>query len=188
VRADMFAALALALVVSTLFVADGRTEWRKFIDSDEVPSDLRGLVSDAGQVYWEHGVSLLWIKLHKTSYYSCLQGSGAMFFAGTASEFQRRRDGLALLNPAGFSIDTCAIKAESAGNTLSRTQLAAVCHRLPELDALILLKDVDGVPHVEWLTPVPVPVIDASGHTHYANSFYKYRCASLVPEARIEKR
>lgn len=174
--------LALVALLAATAVSDQRTKWQAFLENGSVPADLSQFVANSGTVYWELGVDLLWTKLQQPSYYSCLQGAGAMFYARTAAAYQRRTDALSVLNTLDFSDDKtggCAPKRIPHQNgPVARAQLVAACRSLPGLDTMILTRQVGGVPNVEWRSPAPLLVTE-DGVTKSYDRFYRYGCSAL---------
>jgi hypothetical protein len=148
---------------------------------------LAQFVSDTDNLYWEGDLSLLWFKLRRPSYYSCVQGAGAMFFRGTALEFRRRADGLAVLNTEDFSNDKrlqCPLKQNpDQQGPKSSDELRAACRALPDLGGMVLTTLVAGAPHTEWKAPVGrvVERRTAAGGSRLerTDTFYLYRCDDL---------
>ncbi len=175
--------VGVALLLGAAAVADRRSEWQAFVEGEAVPQDLPAFVADAENVYWERGVDLLWLKLGRASHYSCIQGAGAMFFAGTAAEFRRRTDALSGLNTADFADDPrgpCALKrAPGEEGPATREQLESSCRALPELDALVLTRRVQGVPSTAWRAPVRMLIRKQEGGTTHHDTFHMYRCSDL---------
>ncbi len=175
--------VGFALLVGATAVGDRRSEWQVFIEDGVVPEDLLAFASDAGNVYWEGGVDFLWLKLGKASYYSCHQGTAAMFFARTAAEYRRRTDGLSVLNTADFADDgggICDVKrTPGAQGPETREQLADACRALPELDAKVLINGVQGVPSRVWRTSVSLLAPSKEEVTTRHVAFHMSRCSDL---------
>ena len=103
-------------------------------------------------------MELFWFKLKRPSYYSCLQGTGAMFYKGTAMEYERGSRGLSILNTHDFAEkgeDICFTwPLPGQIGTTSSGQLKRACQALPELDAIVLPYPIGGVPAQNWEAPV----------------------------------
>jgi hypothetical protein len=171
-------AAAIALAGVALF--DQRTDWQKFVEAPAPAAELNAFVAGSRNIYWDDGVELLWFKLGRPSYYSCLHGSGAMFFKSTAMEYQRRSRGLSVLNTRDFSDsveDMCFPKPlpGQAGAT-STGQLKLACQALPELDAIVLPYPISGVRSQIWVAPVEREYLEKSSETSHFKAYYKYLC------------
>ena len=125
-------------------------------------------------------MDLFWFKLGRPSYYSCFQGTGAVFYKVTALEFQRRSEGLAALNTHDFSSrtdDICITKPlPSQTSTTSKDQLKRACEALPEVDAIVLPNLVIGVRSLSWQAPAEREYRDDSNTLSYIKTYYKYSC------------
>lgn len=174
--------LVLAVLAGSVGIWDQRTPWTRFLENGKVPVSLAHFVAGQRHIYWELGVDLLWLKLERPSYFSCLQGSGVMFFRKTAIEYQRRANGLAVLNTLDFANGDqgfCPQKRiPHQQGPVSRRQLVAACRSLPALDAMVLTRKVDGVPSTEWRAPVGLPVMRHGAMRTY-DVFHMYRCGEL---------
>jgi hypothetical protein len=167
-----------ALAGVTLF--DQRADWQRFVEDPAPDPELNAFVGTSRNIYWDDGVELFWFKLGRPSYYSCLQGTGAMFYKGTAMEYQRRSDGLSALNTHDFSDrdeDICSAKSypEQAGAT-SSGQLKLACQALPELDVIVLPYPISDVHSQIWVAPVEREYSEKSNVTSHFKTYYKYLC------------
>ena len=79
-----------ALIPIALLGWDARSPWTKMIEN-QGPA-LAALLPERGSIYWEGGVDLLWFGMLRSSYFSCAQGGGAIFFRAAAFEFRRRSE------------------------------------------------------------------------------------------------
>jgi hypothetical protein len=177
-----------AVCAGAAITADARDPWQRFIESATTPAGLAVFAGNSREIYWERGVDVLWFKLGRSSYYSCLQGTGAMFFRNTAVDYQRRTEGISLLP----NWDTGAVKHSGCASTTDalapRTSgdLAAACHALGELDSLILTRPVAGMSGRVWSSPSERTFIER-GQVYRINRFYRYDCAAMrrLPAASI---
>ncbi len=177
----------LALGASTALAAlpQNSSKWIAFAISASPALGLRDFVPPGPGVYWEDnaGLRILWFKLRQVSYYSCGQGSGAMFNRGTAIDYRRKAMALSKLNTRDFADEPgnfCGLKADPLQvGPRGRAQLVAACRSLPDLGSLILDLPVRGVSPRMWHSPTPQELVDAAGHKirHYV--FYRYDCADL---------
>jgi hypothetical protein len=176
-------ALGLAVLAAAIPVTDWRTGWTRFVEEEAVPADLASFLHDTGNTYWEGSFELLWLKLRRPSYYSCVQGTGSMFYPGTAHEYHRRGAALSGLDTADFARDAdgdCTPKQNPlAYGPATRDQLVAACRALPDLDTLVLLHAVPGATGATWQSPVPYVLRGAGFVPAKISTFHKYRCAEL---------
>ncbi len=120
---------------------DRRSPWQDFVESPDLKAELQEFLTGHTQVYWEDGVELLWIKLNRPSYYSCLQGTGLMFFRQTAVEYFRRGAALQALGGRGFEKvvgSSCEVNTNADAPTDEVASVREVCQTLPDLDAIVL--------------------------------------------------
>ena len=171
--------LALCLA---LYNVDRRSAWTRFVETDEHKQELSAFVANQQRVYWENGLGLLWLKLGKPSYYSCMQGAGVMFFRQTALEYQRRGSVLSILNTADFADpegDLCLKKQRPAkGQPVDRPAIISVCRQLMDLDALVLTTRIAGVTAASWRSPIPIRLY-RNGRAVQRSEFFLIRCADL---------
>lgn len=179
----LFAWVAALLVLGGLAAADRRDDWERFIETPNVPATLAGFVDGYNNIYWEDGLELLWFKLDRPDYYSCLQGTGTMFFRGTAMEYERRSSGLAGLDTADFddlgSFSPCPRKHDpKERGPKNPAQLAAACRALPDLDAMVLMERVPGTDPAVWHAPA-AEIVLRHNRPVQITTFYRYRCADF---------
>jgi hypothetical protein len=179
--------VAVALVPLALSVWDQREPWAKFVESSgPVPDSLAGVLPENVSIYWERGVELLWLRLKRPSYFSCGQGTGAVFFRDTAANFQHRTESFWLLRTADFDdSDLCPSLDRTKKLDRTRDDLKAVCAREPGLDYLVLLEPVENTERKIWISPVPLKLVRiAKGKAqviiYQTDRFYIYSCASLT--------
>lgn len=173
--------VALLLLSTPFALIDQRTPSSRYVESTRPDPGLENFVSNTGNLYWERGVELLWIKLNKTSYYSCVQGAGSMFYKGTAASYERISKGLSVLNSSDFSDDDDSMcwKKHRPGiagpNTAS--EMRAACRSLPELDTIVLAQPIVGVPPSgAWTSPTPLSLASRNQPARSASKYYKYSC------------
>jgi hypothetical protein len=175
-----FAAVAFLLAASAY---DRLTPWDKFVYQSDVPAELAVDIGTAKNIYWEQGVELTWFRLGRPAYYSCLQGSGVMFYRQTALEYERRGKALAALNTSDFGSDDkgfCAAKADTeAVRPRSPADIISACDALPELDMLVLLSKVDDLPATSWETPAPRYRVIPGSAIERVDRYYFYDCRKL---------
>lgn len=175
------AALGVALVAASVATWDRRDDWARFLSNDHPPADLVAFAQTPGATYWEGGVELNWLLLKRPNYYSCLQGTGAMFYPGTAREYERRRAGLEALATYDFvggGNRLCAPDAQIPHGPASLGAIREACRALPELRTLILTRALPGAAAEVWRPPVRL-TYRVDGEIERVDQFYKYQCADL---------
>jgi hypothetical protein len=179
------AAVALAVVALAVSVAaaDRRDPWEKFLEETGPLAAPEALIGDAKNVYWEEGVELLWFRMHRASYYSCIQGTGAMFYRQTALEYQRRGDVLSTIDTADFTVEPgtiCPMKRDvSLAGPRSAADVVRVCRMLPDLDMLVLMTNLPQRNPPSWRAPAPQVRLWADGHVDRPTQYYFYDCRKL---------
>jgi hypothetical protein len=178
---------SIALLVAALWLWDARTPWTRFVEAPgPVPESLAALLPEHASVYWEGGLELMWLRLRRPEYYSCAQGTGAVFFRATALEFRRRGEVLSPLRPIDFGKSVlCPRLSDDPGPDeppRTRADLARACAGDRGLDYLVLTRPVDGVAAREWKAPAPYQDEHiAAGRLIVTRTsrFYAYSCTAL---------
>jgi hypothetical protein len=177
----VFAAVLAAL---TAFGWDQRMPWTKFIETTEaVPESLSSLLPQQGLVYWEGDVRVPWFVLKRPSYFSCAQGTGALFFRGTAITYQDRYETLEPLRTLDFGQEfSCPLPRDPETVSYSREALASICTKEPELGALVLTRPVANAPARIWVSPARFGYFrwaDGNMQAVATDRFFIYACADL---------
>jgi hypothetical protein len=178
-------ALALGVVAITLAAGsvDRREGWEKVIEGTGPLGQPEELLGDAKNVYWEEGVELMWLRMRRASYYSCLQGSGVMFYRATATEYQRRANALSTINTLDFKPKEgtiCPAKSdEDFTGPTSAADISAACRMLPELDMMVLLTKVPQIDVPSWRAPAPRVRLLPNGKYDRPDTYYFYDCRKL---------
>ncbi|HMK90101.1 MAG TPA: hypothetical protein VK446_10780 [Methylocystis sp.] len=179
VTAAMASGLALT---AALALNDQSSDWQSFLDRPGAPSDLVQFVGDKPNLYWDDSPELLWFKLGRPSYYSCLQGTGAMFYRETAIDYARRSRALARLNThdfAGGGDWICYEKADrTAASPKSIDDIRAACRDLPDLDGVVLTVAMPGAPVQSWTSPAERIYVNYPDPDRI-KTYYKYDCHDL---------
>jgi hypothetical protein len=185
VRAGVrLAAIATALLLCALGLADQRTSWTRFVDGAGPDNGLAAFLSGAGATYWEGdgGLELLWFRRGGPSYFSCLQGTEALFFRGEALDYARRGAALSRLNTFDFApaADPYCIRKQDpdAMGPSGPGQIAAACRALPDLDTLVLNWPVPGVAAQAWTAPAYQARV-VNGRNIRISTFHRYDCANF---------
>jgi hypothetical protein len=99
-------AASIALAAVGCFAWDQRSPWTKFVDSSgSPPQSLTAMLPGDAPIYWDGDVTATWFLLKRASYFSCLQGSGLLFYRATAIDYQHRVESFASLHPPDFGHD-----------------------------------------------------------------------------------
>jgi hypothetical protein len=122
---------------------------------------------------------LMWFKLRMPSYYSCDQGAGLLFYRGTAVEFARRREALQGLDISELARDCTKNPNAGAESPLSLENLKHVCRSSPDLDALVIMRQVHGAPARTWRAPVAQVLVTPGGKIQSIDRYYRYDCADF---------
>jgi hypothetical protein len=167
---------------AALLLSDRRTEWQRFLEQPDVSVDLADFVGDDANLYWNDSPEILWLKLQRPSFYSCLQGTGAMFYRGTAIDYARRGRALAKLDAAQFRHDpkhACYQEARSSiDDPLSIEDIRRACHELSDLDGVVLGVALPGASPRAWTSPAARYYVSYE-KTEVVETFYKYMCRDL---------
>ena len=181
---DRLVLFATGLVAIAALCWDQRTPWTKFVETvDVVPSSLSSLLPEHRSIYWEGDVRVPWFVLKRPSYFSCAQGTGALFFRGTAITYQHRYDILERLRTLDFGQETtCPSGRDPESAPLNREEFASICANEPELGALVLTRPMPDVPGRAWVSPVKFEDISPAGgklRTFSTDIFFVYPCTAV---------
>jgi hypothetical protein len=177
------AIFACVLAAVATLVWDQRTPWTKFVETADAPPALLSSLSPTEQVYWEGDVRVPWFVLKRPSYFSCSQGTGAMFFRGTAITYQRRHDSFLRMPTLDFGeAESCpSVDGEESG-AYRRENLTFICKNEPELGAVVLTRPLSDLRGHEWVSPVEfeeVRRVDGQQQLVRTNTFFIYSCGAL---------
>jgi hypothetical protein len=189
-RIALISALAgFALIPVALARWDARSPWILYLESPEPPpKDLAALLPSGASVYWESGLEMLWLRLKRPSYFSCDQGTGALFYRDTAMAYKRRASSFWPLRIGDFNqLDTCVSLDTRPKPERNRKGLQNLCAREPGLDYVILAQPLDGVTPKVWKSPVRFQDLQSSAGKFFArvtDRFYIYSCGEMRQMAR----
>jgi hypothetical protein len=161
-----------------------RTPWTTFIETADIaPASLSALLPAQGSVYWEGDVRVPWFVLKRASYFSCPQGTGALFFRGTAISYGHRYEIFKPLQTLDFGeARSCPLAERPEDASYNREELVSICKEEPELGAMVLTRPVLNAPGREWISPVEFEdfrPIDGRLRVFTTDRFYVYSCADL---------
>jgi hypothetical protein len=175
---------ALILIPIAALDWDQRLPWTKFLESPAPPpSDLTALIPANASVYWEGGAEMPWLKLRRSDYFSCEQGTGVVFHRETAMTYKHRLESFWPLRRVDLE-RRADCRGLDLGQKANRTPagLRDVCRREPELDYLALMAPITGAPSRIWKSPAPfqdVHLVDQKISAYVTDRFYIYSCAGL---------
>jgi hypothetical protein len=172
--------LSAALLSIAAASWDRRSAWDIYIESGGPPPELTALLPEGRSVFWENGVSLLWLKLRRPSYFSCPQGAGVAFFRPTAIDYAHRAESFrdfGALDLEHSPRTYCPGMPIGEGPAPTAASIARACRREPALDYLVLSNPV--APH--YVGAWRAPVGSAEGARGGRSSFYIYRCLDFRP-------
>jgi hypothetical protein len=176
--------VAPGLLALALLGWDARTPWARFVEtSAPAPPSLTALLPQDASVYWEGGLEMLWFRLKRPSYFSCEQGTGAVFFREAALAFDQRARGFSPLHTIDFQRSMLCPGLDAprrTGRTLE--SLRAACALEPPLDYVVLLQPVENAPGKTWTSPVPFRDVYASDGgivSPRTDTFHIYACREL---------
>lgn len=175
---------AAALLPVALLGWDARTPWTRFVESAApAPKALAALLPQNASVYWEGDVRMLWLRLQRPSYFSCTQGTGAVFFRGTAIAYQHRVESFWPLRTLDFHKSIyCPDLEKHQKDSRTRADLQYVCAHEPALDYLVLIRPVENVEPKIWDSPAPYQYersVNGKLIVHKTNRFFIYSCSGL---------
>lgn len=178
-RATVAAGLAFG---AALLLNDRRTDWQRFLEQPDVSAGLAEFAGEESNLYWRDSPEILWLKLERSSFYSCLQGTGAMFYRGTAIDYARRGQALAKLEASQFRHGpehACYhTSAQQIDGPLSIEDIRRACRALPDLDGVVLGVALPGASPRAWTSPATRFYVSFE-KTESVETFYKYMCRDL---------
>jgi hypothetical protein len=181
----VIALVGVALVPVALSRWDARSPWIRYLESpDQPPKDLVALLPAGASVYWEKGPEMLWLRLRRSSYFSCDQGTGVVFYRQTAMAYKARAASFWPLAGADLGqVETCAVFNTRPKPERDRKGLHDLCIREPELDDVVLTAPLQGVqPKGIWKSPVHFQDLQSAVikfPVRGADRFYIYSCAGI---------
>lgn len=176
--------LTVALFAAALLGWNARTPWTQFVESSRpVPESLAAFLPQNASVYWEGGVRMLWLRLERPSYFSCAQGTGSVFFRGTAIAYQHRAESFWPLRTIDFHKSIYCLNLDKERKpSRTRAELKEVCRREPALDYLVLLRPVENVAAMIWDSPVSFQyerIVNGKLIVYQTKRFFIYSCSGM---------
>jgi hypothetical protein len=169
ILAGLLAAVALGFV-------DQRTQWQRFLEMRGAEhAELERFVPRSARVFWDGGVDILWFRLQRPAFFSCLQGAGVVFFRDTAMAFRERAESFPFQMYEGRCFDSLAPRSVPA----IAADLERACRLEPSLDYLIVASRIEGMPASSWYIPVLREIPDVDRLRQPAGAVFRYDCAVL---------
>ena len=149
--------LLILLAVWSVFVWDRRSAENRGLEGDYIVDSLLEQIPPGAQVYWEGDPKGPWFLLGRPSYFADAQGAGVVFSKPLAVEYQKR----SLIARAIDGVDYMDIwrpfksaderkERFRAQKLLIRIDLVDACGSAPELDFMVLTRQVDGAYLMVW--------------------------------------
>jgi hypothetical protein len=147
------------------------------------PQDLASLVPANASLYWEGSPEMLWLKLKRSNYFTCEQGTGVIFHRRTAIAYKHRLDSFWPLRLSELSPkDDCRNIDRTEKTNRSRAGLEAVCKKEAGLDYLALMAPIPGLRSRTWTSPAEyqdLHLVDGKITGHTTDRFYVYSCGDF---------
>jgi hypothetical protein len=176
--------IGLGAVALAVLTTDPRDAWSRFSEEQGPLPELDNVIGNAKNIYWESSVDFVWFHLQRPSYYSCVQGTGVMFYEKTAMEYARRGNVLSKLNTSvDFDMDDNFLCIEKANPRAiaprNLSDIRGVCAKLPDLDLIVLMSKVGGLDVPTWRSPAPRYRRLPGGISEKVDTYYFYDCRKL---------
>ena len=177
-------AFTLSLIGVAAFTWDQRTPWTRFVESPgAAQASLSSVLPARKPIYWEGDVRMPWFVLQRSDYFSCAQGTGALFFRGTAITYQHRYNSLKPLATLDFGQETtCPPAGRLEQPQFNRSEIKFACEQEPQLGALVLTRPVAEAMGDRWISPAPfedVRFINGRLRVFRTDTFFIYPCATF---------
>ena len=184
VRAGIVMALAVVATLAAAAAVDRRGDWTRFVETGGERAEVDAFIAAAGEVYWEGGLELMWLKQRRSAAFGDYQGAGLAFYRGMAIAIRDRIQALLPLKAtdADAALATPGLcrplRDPRCGGLPDIAAFARVCRDIPTLDAVILAEPIPGLQAREWRPPVPAPLRSTPGQSpREAEVFFRYACA-----------
>lgn len=191
----LLAGVALLALVGGLLQWDMRMPWRRYMDSTpDIARQLPSPVAPGEIVYWPADVMTIWGALGNPSFFSEIQGAGAIFNRDTAFTFRRRLEQVSAFEPYAWWKDMLVERTPRAylNNGYPKAgieDLASLCKQEDHPDIVVLAQDIPGAKRDIWRARVPFshtyayPDQDNPNEAIVGRSiidtFYFYRCTDM---------
>ena len=126
---------------------------------------------------------MLWLKLKRSDYFSCQQGTGVVFHRETAMTYRHRADSFWPLRLYDLDPDSeCSGFDKSQKIDRTPEGLQKVCRREPGLDMLVLMEPIRGLRPKIWRSPAPfqdIRMMNGKPVASVTDRFYIYSCTGM---------
>ena len=190
IRVPSLVTVALLLVVGvwSAIVWDRRSPEEHGMSGEYAATALASQIPQGAQVYWEGDAKGAWLLLQRPSFFSSVQGAGNVFSEALAAEFLKRGEIIQALDGVDYvdiwrpfkTNDELEQRARVV-KPLARADIVAACANAPELDYLVLTRDIGGGHTAVWY---PRRSDELAGGADAANLVptnprFLYRCADF---------
>jgi hypothetical protein len=181
--------LLILLAVWAVFVWDRRSPDNRGLEGDYRAAEIREQIPKGAEVYWEGTVKGAWFLLGRPSYFADALGAGVVFSQDLAREYFERGKIAGALDDVDY-IDIWR-PFKNAGDfrerlkatkTLRRSDLIEACVNAPELDFLVLTRQVGGAYLMAWQlrsSDRAAETAPAESDSAASQFRYLYRCADF---------
>lgn len=181
--------LLVLLAVWSIFVWDRRSAEDRGLEGAYIVDALLEQIPEGAQVYWEGNAKGAWLLLGRPSYFADAQGAGVVFSEDLSVQYLKRSrvaqaiDGVDYVNIwRPFKTLEEYTERLTAQKELGRGDLVDACTSAPELDFLVLTRQVDEAYLMDWQPRTQGQAVGeapiASG-TKPEQSRYLYRCSDF---------
>lgn len=194
----LLAGFAVVSVILGSMLWDDRGAWRRYMDSTpDIARELPVEVAPGELVYWPADVIAVWGALGNPSYFSDIQGAGAIFNRDTARLFLRRLEAVSAFEPYAMWKERLTGKRPLAfledGMPRARLEdLVTLCTGADHPDVVVLAQDIPGAKGKSWQPRVPHRGLYATPSESerikateivmgVTDTFHFYRCQDLGP-------
>ncbi len=189
VPALLIKGLLILLMAWSVFVWDRRSADNRGLDGDYIVDTLVEQIPEGAQVYWEGNAKGAWFLLRRPGYFASIQGAGGVFSEPLAVEFWRRSRVVNSLDGVDYVDIWQPYKNRKEQEAhlevrtgLTRNDLVSACTGAPNLDYLVLTRQVTGAYLTVWHPQTHDQVADATpakSGSPQVSSRYLYRCADF---------
>jgi hypothetical protein len=178
--------LAVLLVIAAAWNLDHRTDYQKAVEARSDYDELRSLIEPGEPIYWEGDHMVPWHVLRQESYFSCQQGTGAIFSRELALDYAARYDVFKSIGPLEFGkYFSCPADDSFYLRARSRADLTQICEQAPRLRYLALRLPAQDDPGVVWRSKAPyqdVRILNNEVKVRQLDTVHIYDCRILVSQ------
>ena len=181
--------LLVVLALWSIFVWDRRSADDRGLEGDYIADSLLEQIPEGAQVYWEGNAKGAWLLLGRPSYFADAQGAGVVFSDDLAVEYLKHSRIAQAIDGVDYVDIWRPFKTRDEYNErlkarkkIDRGDLVDACANAPELDFLVLSREVDGAYLLDWRPQTRDQVVNpppAASDLPPTGSLYLYRCADF---------